>query len=209
MNFDTALHFRHACKVFDKDKKIDSKILDKIIEAGRLAPSSMGMQPWKFLLIQNIELKNRLKEACWNQSQITDCSELIVVLARTNSLLYDSEYVKEIISQRKDKSKEEQENYKLRYKNFIIDNIGTSKKELFAWSKAQCFLSAYSMMMQAAINGVDSCPIEGFEIDKVKDILDLENSEFEIALIICFGYRKNPQTDKFRLSRDKILTIIK
>lgn len=208
MDFKTALTYRHACKVFDNTKYIDEALLDEIIEAGRLAPSSMGMQPWKFLLINNNELRSKLKKACWDQSQITDCSSLVVILARTTSLLPNSEYTNNIISQRFDKNKSEQEAYRLRYSNFIENNVGTSQKELFAWSKAQCFLSAYSMMMQASVSGIDSCPIEGFWPNVVKDILDITDTEFEVALIICFGYRKNIQPKKFRLSKDEIFTAI-
>ncbi|MCG8428482.1 MAG: nitroreductase family protein, partial [Chromatiales bacterium] len=75
-----ALQFRHACKKFDAEKKIPSDQLNSILECGRLSPSSFGMEPWRFLVIQNPELRKALRKACWDQAQITDSSDVVVIL---------------------------------------------------------------------------------------------------------------------------------
>ncbi len=79
--FSEAMDFRHACKIFDETKKINEQDLNFILEAGRKSPSSFGMEPWKFLVITNEELKAKIRPFCWDQIQITSCSHLIIILA--------------------------------------------------------------------------------------------------------------------------------
>lgn len=198
MNFKEALNFRHACKVFDENRKIDSADFNDILEAGRLSPSSMGMQPWEFEVIEDKELLKKMREACWNQAQITTASKVIVIYAKIDDLRASSNYVKSIICSRKDKSEDEQKAYLQRYANMIEYNEGTSDKELFSWARAQCYLAAQNMMMQAAFLGIDSCPMEGFERDKLESVLSINIKQKRVALVLPFDYRKNPASKKQR-----------
>ncbi|MDD5203727.1 MAG: nitroreductase family protein, partial [Sulfurimonas sp.] len=84
--FLEAMDFRHACKVFDKEKKISDEDIRFILECARKSPSSFGMEAWKFLVITNQELKEKLQPFCWNQVQITTCSHLVVILAGIDSV---------------------------------------------------------------------------------------------------------------------------
>jgi nitroreductase len=84
--FMEAMDFRHACKIFDDTKKVSSEDMNYILEAGRKSPSSFGMEPWKFLVITNDDLKEKLKPFCWNQPQITTCSHLVVILAAIDAV---------------------------------------------------------------------------------------------------------------------------
>ena len=79
--FNEAMAFRHACKVFDENKKISDTDMKDILEFGRFSPSSFGMEAWKFLVISNEDLKAKLRPACWDQVQVTSCSHLVIVLA--------------------------------------------------------------------------------------------------------------------------------
>ena len=92
--FEEAMDFRHACKVFDESKKISDEDIKYILEAGRKSPSSFGMEAWKFLVITNEELKEKLKPACWNQVQITSCSHLVIILTGIESVKPESGLVK-------------------------------------------------------------------------------------------------------------------
>lgn len=198
MNFKEALNFRHACKVFDENKKINSADFDDILEAGRLAPSSMGMQPWEFEVVEDKELLQDLKKACWNQAQITTASKVVVIYAKIDDLRASSDYAKSIIYSRKDKSEDEQKAYLQKYANMLKDNEGTSDKELFGWARAQCYLAAQNMMMQAAFLGIDSCPIEGFVRDQLEGVLGIDTKQKRVALVLTFGYRKNAISQKYR-----------
>lgn len=88
--FLKAMDFRHACKVFDDTKKIPAEELNFILEVGRKSPSSFGMEPWKFVVIQNQEMKEKIRPVCWNQPQITTCSDLVIILARIEDVKVES-----------------------------------------------------------------------------------------------------------------------
>ncbi|MCF6192947.1 MAG: nitroreductase family protein, partial [Kangiellaceae bacterium] len=87
-----AFNYRHACKVFDANKKISDADFDFILETGRLSPSSFGFEPWKFLMVQNIDLREKLKSITWGaQGTLPTASHFMVILARKqNSMNYDS-----------------------------------------------------------------------------------------------------------------------
>ena len=86
MNYLEILKFRHACKIFDESKKISAGEFDFILEAGRLSPSSTGLEQWDFLVVQNKELREKIKAVSWNQAQITSCSHLVVILAKVKEI---------------------------------------------------------------------------------------------------------------------------
>lgn len=208
MTFKESLNFRHACKIFDENKGISDTDFHEILEAARLAPSSFGLQHWKILVIENVELRNRLRQVCWNQAQITTASKLVIVLARMSELEPDSQYVAQTTA-KGGKTKEQHEAYLARYKGFFDANIADNKDKLFGWSKAQCFLAAGSMMSMAATLGIDSCPIEGFEENKVLEILGIDSKLYRVAIILPFGYRVRKTSQKSRHDLDKIVEYIK
>jgi len=200
--FMDAMYFRHACKVFDETKKIPKEDFEYILECGRLSSSSFGMEQWRFLVITNQELKEKLRPFCWNQPQITTCSHLLVIKGIKEELKPNSEYVKKMLS-RRDLPKERIEGYLKRYENFMQDKLDDEK--LFCWSAKQCYIAAANMMMGAAYIGIDSCAIEGFEKDKVEELLNIDKKAEEIALMITFGYRIKPAPKKIRLKLDEIV----
>ncbi|NLK67504.1 MAG: NAD(P)H-dependent oxidoreductase [Campylobacteraceae bacterium] len=209
MTFKETLSFRHACKIFDENKKISDSDFLEIMEAARLSPSSLGLQHWEFWLIKNKELKAKLRKACWNQVQLTSCSHLVVVFARIKDLKPGSEYIQDEISRRVDKTSEQHAAYVAKVENFIKSNVGTSDLEIFAWSKAQTFLAVQNMMSMAATLGIDSCPIEGWDDEnEVQEILGVDKSDKRVAVIMPFGYRVNEQKSKNRRSLDEILKVI-
>src|SRR5690242_18167230 len=95
--FLRALQFRHACKVFDEKRALARTDLDYILEAGRLSPSSLGLEPWRFLVIEDKALRRDLRPACWNQSQVTTASALIVILALKSELKPGTGYAKRML----------------------------------------------------------------------------------------------------------------
>lgn len=194
-----ALHFRHACKVFDAAKKISDEDINFILEAGRLSPSSFGMEHWKFIVITNQELKNKLKPYCWNQNQIDSCSHLVVLTAKVDALKAGSDYRAKMLA-RRGLPEDLYEAYLQKYDN----HVGSfDDKQLKFWSEKQCYIAGANMATVAAMIGVDSCFIEGFEKDKVSDILEIP-TDSSMAYILAFGYRQNEQSSKQRLLLDEI-----
>ncbi len=94
-----AFHFRHACKEFNADQKISDEDFDFILETARLSPSSFGFEPWKFLVVQNAELREKLRTHTWGgQNQFPTASHLIVILARKSHFMkFDSTYIEHIM----------------------------------------------------------------------------------------------------------------
>ncbi len=204
--FSKAMEFRHACKLFDASKKISKEDMNFILESGRKSPSSFGMEAWKFLVITNEELKAKLRLACWNQAQITSCSHLVVVLAGVDSAKVESGEVEKRFS-RRDMPQESLDMYMGLYASHLKDVL-SSDENIYAWTAKQSYIAAGNMMTAGAFIGVDSCPIEGFDKGRVEEILELDKTKHQLAMVLPFGYRINPQPEQLRLSFEEIVEFI-
>ena len=204
--FLDAMAFRHACKVFDENKKIFNDDIKSIIEVARLSPSSFGMEAWRFLVITNEELKEKLRPACWNQVQITSCSHLVVILAGINSVKPESGLPKKRF-QRREMTQDKLDFYMDLYANHLKNTL-SSDENIYAWTSKQTYIAAANMMTYAATLGIDSCPIEGFEKDTVEEILELDTKEYQVAMLLPFGYRLNEQSTQLRLNFDEVVEFI-
>ena len=207
MNFLEAMNFRHACKVFDEGKKIPENLVTNIAEVGRLSPSSFGMEPWEFLIIQSQEIKEALRPSCWNQVQITSCSELLVIVTKNKLVEPGNDYV-EAMFRRKNMPQEMFDTYMGVYADFLGAKAEDKPSFYKDWSAKQAYIAAGNMMTYAATEGIDSCPIEGFEQKAVEKTLEIDGEEKSVALIIAFGYRLNEQPQKVRLPAEKIYTYL-
>lgn len=206
-DFTKAMDFRHACKVFDDTKKISDEQMHFILEAGRKSPSSFGMEPWKFVVITNEALKAKLRPFCWDQPQITTCSHLVVVLAAIDAVKVESGIPQKRFG-RRDMPQEKKDFYIGLYANHLKETLSTDEKTL-AWTARQCYIAAGNMMSAAAFIGIDSCPIEGFEKAKVEEVLGLDARQYQLAIILPFGYRLNPQPEQLRVPFDEVVEYIK
>lgn len=201
-----AIEFRHACKTFCKKKIISDEDIRFILEAGRMTPSSFGMEGWKFLVITNHEIKEKLRTLCWNQAQITTCSHLVVILAAIEALRPASGIPKKRFARRR-LPKEKEEAYIKLYSEFMADEIEDDAK-MFAWSAKQTYLAAMQMMLAAASIEIDSCPIEGFEREKVEELLGIDTKEYRVSLLLPFGYRIYPQSEHLRRDFDDVVEFV-
>lgn len=189
--FVRAMQFRYACKLFNTAKPVARGDLDYILEAGRLSPSSLGLEPWRFIVIEDKALRRHLRPACWNQDQITTASAVIVILALKEELKQETGYAAKML--RRLVSSDAQLEEAMQIYHDIL------RGDVVAWSVAQCHIAAADMMMAAAAIGIDTCPIGGFEPERVADVLHIDRSRFEIALLLAVGYRAQPQPPKHRL----------
>jgi len=205
--FMEAMEFRHACKIFDDTKKINDEDLNFILEAGRKSPSSFGMEPWKFLVITNDELREKLKPFCWNQPQITTCSHLVIYLAAIEDVKPESGVPRRKFA-RREMPEEKYDFYLNLYSNHLADTLSTDEKVL-AWTARQNYLAAANMMTAAAVKGIDSCPVEGFEKEKVEEVLGLDTTKYQVAVIVPYGYRLNEQSTQLREKLEDVVEFIK
>ncbi|MCF6339299.1 MAG: NAD(P)H-dependent oxidoreductase [Sulfurimonas sp.] len=201
------MDFRHACKVFDESKKISDEDIHFILEVGRKSPSSFGMEAWKFLVITNDELREKLRPFCWNQPQITTCSHLVVILAAIESLKVENGVVRSQLS-RRSMPQEKLDSFVELYASHLESTLSSDEKT-YQWSARQTYIAAANMMSAAASIGIDSCPIEGFEKENVEKVLELDTSKFQVAMILPFGYRINEQSKQLRSSFESVVEFIK
>lgn len=198
-----ALNFRHACKLFDPEKKISKAHMDMIVTAAHLSPTSFGMEAWKFLVISSGAVKRALRPACWNQPQITDASHVIVLLSKSGSVDTSNEYVKSNFGRRglpKDDTKAYIERYKTHMETEVFPRMSA-----YAWCSKQCYIALANIMTTAASEGIDSCPIEGFEKEWVEKALNIDTDQYEVAVIVALGYRTREQPERRRHPLENIV----
>lgn len=192
-----AYKFRQAIKEFQEDKKISDEDFEFILETGRLSPSSFGWEPWQFLVVQNMELREKLKEFSWGaQKQLPTASHFVVILGRKSTeMLPGSDYLK-YISREVNKLTPDIEELKLDFFDKFQKNDFdlTDDRKIFDWVCKQTYLPFANMMTSAAQIGIDSCPIEGFDREKIEEILSeegiLDTTKFGVAAMVAFGYKK-------------------
>lgn len=214
-DFLNAMNFRHACKEFDGSKKISEDDFNFILETGRLSPSSLGLEPWNFLVIDNKEIREELKEVSWGaQGQLPTASHYVIFLTRTkNELSYDSKYVENMFRDVHHMPEEVIAGIKTKMEDFQKNDakMFDNSRGIEEWSSKQCYIAMGNMMTGAAAIGIDSCPIEGFSRDAVEAILEkhnlLDKNKFTVAVAAAFGYRINePKRAK---SRQELKDIVK
>jgi len=202
-DFSQAMDFRHACKLFDENQKLSEEEMDFILEAGRKSPSSFGQEPWKFLVITDETRKAKLRPLCWDQPQITSCSHLVVILAAIDAVKPDSGIPAKRFG-RRPLPQEQIEAYIKLYSTHLSDTLSTDEKT-YAWTARQCYIAAANMMTGAASIGIDSCPMEGFEKEKIEAVLELDTTQWQVALVLPFGHRANAQSEQLRLPREEVV----
>lgn len=196
-----ALNFRHACKIFDETKKISDHDMGFILESARLAPSSFGMEHCRLLVIKNQEVKKELKPLCWNQNQIDSCNLLIVLIAKHKDVSSPEYYEK--MFRRRGLDEDSTKMYIEKYANYL-----KNLKSIKCWSEKQCYITASNIMNYSALIGIDSCPIEGFEKEKVEIKLGIDEKKENIVMLVALGYRANAQSQKIRLDMKDVVTVI-
>lgn len=191
-----AFYFRYACKEFDPDKKISDEDFEFILETGRLSPSSFGFEPWKFIVVQNMELREKLRPFTWGgQRQLPTASHFLLLMARKSADMKAGSAYTQYISTEIQKLPEEIVKMKGEfYKKFQEHDFDlTDDRKLFDWSSKQLYIPLANMMTSAAQIGIDSCPIEGFDEKNINRILDEEGiintEQFGTAVMVAFGYR--------------------
>ena len=204
-----ALEWRYAVQVFDQAKKVSEADLKTILEAGRLTPSSYGIEAWKFIVVENPEVRAKLREAGYGQPKISEASHLVVIARRTD--------IRENIS----KERIERTVSTLKVEPAVLDGLknmidgtiaGKSDEALNAWETAQTYISLGSMITAASLLGVDSAPMEGFQPDKFDEILGLKEKNLTATVILALGYRGEDEAakrQKVRRSFEDVVQFVK
>lgn len=209
------LNFRHACKEFDSSKKIPDSDFEIILKAGQLSPSSMGIEPWKFIVIQNESLREELATVSWGgKKQIPSCSHLVILLSRMpKELKHDSSYVHHLLTEVKQMPQEAVENFKGLVKMIEDTRFQNNEQAILNYSCLQTYIAATNMMTVSAMQQIDSCAIGGYDQKAVEEILIkhnlLDKDKFYLTLMVAFGYRVNEPTPKKRQSLNDLVVWVK
>ncbi len=190
-NIKSALNWRYATKRYDSNHKLDEAVLDEILESIRLAPTSLGLQPFKAYIITDSEIKSQLTPACYNQPQINESNVVIVFAAITE--LNDSYIDKHIhrIANTREIPVESLEGFQKSISNFTNNKNQDQIKE---WAAKQTYIALGIALLAAAQHQVDSTPMEGFNALEVDRILQLESQKLHSTVILTLG-KRNEEAD--------------
>jgi nitroreductase len=183
-----ALEWRYATKVFDASRKLPAETWAALERALVLSPSSFGLQPYKFLIINDPSLRAQLMPATWGQKQVVDCSHYVVFITRT---ALAPEHIDTFVARTAEVRGVPPESLK-GFRQMMLGSLingGTLSKMIPEWAARQAYIALGNLMTSAALLGVDACPIEGFEPDKYDVILGLKNSGYATAVCCALGYR--------------------
>lgn len=205
-NYIQNLTWRYATKKFDPSKKLSSEQLDLLLESLRLSPSSYGVQPWKFYLITNPELRSQVRAAAWDQSQVTDASHLILVASRTEVTEKDvDEYITNV-SETRGVTPESLEGFKKMISGTVS---GMSKDDSAGWAARQAYLAVGFLLSAAAENQIDSCPMEGFDSPKVSELVGALSEGYQVRVMCPVGFRAEDDNyiamKKVRYPKERII----
>lgn len=207
--FFEILNKRYACKAMNGQKVPQEKV-DRILEAARLAPTSSGLQPFEIIVITNPEIKAKLKPVSWEQTQITDCSHLLVFAAWDTYTEDRINYMFDLTNEIRGFKNEGWENYRqMLLAKYPNQDVETN----FNHAARQAYIALMAAITQATIEGVDSTPMEGFDPNAVDEILDLRSKGLRSCTFLPLGY-KDADNDwlvnlkKVRKPMDKMIRII-
>ena len=182
-----ALNWRYATKVFDAGKKISSETWQTLEQALVLTPTSYGLQPYKFLVVNNPAKRAELLPHSWGQKQVVDASHFVVFTARTEMKEAD---VDKLIRRTTDLRKLPADALNA-YRGMMLGDVvnGPRGKTAHEWATRQAYIALGNLMTCAAIIGVDTCPMEGLNPAEYDRVLDLNYSGYATVVACALGYR--------------------
>lgn len=208
-----AYQFRHACKEFDVNRIIPQEDIEFILETARLSPSSFGFEPWHFIVVQDKNLREQLKENAWGATKKLDTASHYVIGLTMKSRLtkWDSAYILDFMKNVQKLPDEVVKGKGKFYEDFQKTDFDLSDdRKLFDWASKQSYIALGNMMTAAAMIGIDSCPIEGFNqatTDVIlREKLGVDTEQFGISYMVAFGYRVVEPKEKTRRTLDEIVT---
>ena len=182
----SALRWRYAVKKFDPSRQVPDAQWKALEEALVLSPSSLGLQPWKFFVVESPALRAQLRTVSWNQSQITDASRLVVFAAKKNLGPADAERFIALIAQVRKVPPESLASYKA----MMLGSMEKRSPEgLRTWIEKQAYISLGVFLTAAAVLGVDACPMEGLDPAEYDRILGLTEKGYGTLFAAAAGYR--------------------
>ena len=200
------LKWRYAVKKFDPSRKIPADLWGALEEALVLSPSSFGLQPWKFFVVENPALRQKLQPVAWNQSQITDAAKLVVFAVKKNLSAADvRRFVEHTAAVRGVPA-----DSLAGYQKIMEGSLAARTPEAIeGWAARQVYIALGNVMTAAAVLGVDVCPMEGFDPAKFDEILELPQKGYAAVVAATAGHRaaddQYAQAPKVRFPKEDVV----
>lgn len=202
------LAWRYATKKFDTERKIPADTWAALEQALILSPSSFGLQPWRFIVVQTPETRKALQEASWNQTQVVDASHLVVLASKEEM---SEDYVGDFLS-----IVAETRSMDLAlldtYRGMILQFVShlTKAGKIPDWTTKQSYIALGFLLSSAALLGIDACPLEGINPQKYDEILGLSGQGYSTRVACALGYRaaddKTATLQKVRFTKERCIT---
>ena len=205
-----ALNWRYATKKFDATRKIPGDTWAALEDSLVLTPSSFGVQPWKFIVVNNPELRAKLVPVSWGQTQVVDASHLVVLAfkqdvdeAHINRYMQRTAEVRGTTVEAMDP-----------FKKIIMGSLNGARAKgyLDVWQSRQVYIALGQFMTAAALLGIDTCPMEGIDASKYDEILGLAGTGYTTLCACPAGYRavddKYATTPKVRFPKSEVLAYL-
>jgi nitroreductase / dihydropteridine reductase len=204
------LEWRYATKKMDPSKSVSEDKVERIVEAARLAPTSSGLQPFEVIVVTNPEVRARIQEVAWNQAQVTEGSHLLVFAAWDNYTVERINHMFDLVNEERGFKNEGWENYR----QMILNLYPPRDAELnFQHAARQAYIGFAMSVAQAAFEGVDATPMEGFDAAKLDEILGLREKGLRSVTILPLGYRAEEgdwlaNLKKVRRPKDEFVSVV-
>jgi nitroreductase/dihydropteridine reductase len=196
MSFLESMQNRYTTKKFDSSKKIDHNKIQELKEILQLSPSSINSQPWKFTFVSDKEIKRKLANVSWHNTNKVIDSDTVVVFSRIDNIdLFEQQIEQELPKGAVDY-----------YKEFIKPQ---TEEQIRAWFDKQVYLALGIFLSACAEMGIDATPMEGVEPENYNEILN--QTDYSTLMAVAIGYRDNEdfnQPSKKPKSRKDIITVI-
>lgn len=203
------LNWRYATKSYDPTKRISGEDWKILEESLLLAPSSYGLQPYKFFVITDQATKEKLKPAAWGQSQITDSSHLVVFAYKKDLTDADVEEFVDRIVEVRGVSRESLRDYE----NVMKDSAKKARDGGYieTWNSRQAYIALGFLLQTAALLGIDATPMEGFVPEQFNEILGLK--DYSAVALCALGYRDEEKDwlanlPKVRFPKEKMIETV-
>lgn len=181
-----ALQWRYATKKFDAEKIVPEEKIDILKKAFNLTATSYGLQPLKLVIIHNKTLQEKLKAYSWNQKQLSTASHVLVLCIEKE---VGSDFIDQYFQRVKHIRETPEEIIKPFRTSLMEDFRSKPQEEIRNWAINQAYLCLGTLMTVCATEGIDACPMEGFEPEKYDSLLKLDEENLQSVLVLPVGYR--------------------
>lgn len=210
MNFKILIHSRRAVNFFEPERDVPDKLLREMINMAAQTPSSFNLQPWSLVVVRDADQKARLQKLAWDQPKVSEAPVILAVLADRDAWREGHPFVEKTFQQfiQAGTMTEEQRGW---FKDSRQSLYGFSDDAMQAFANKNAGFFAMSLMLAAKSLGLDSHPMDGFDLEGVRGELNIPKS-YWIPLLLAVGYFKEGQTlasPKWRKSYDEIVVNFK